>query len=231
MKNLKKTIAVVMAALVMVLAFAGCGSSSVPDAFKGRLLESYIETIQSNQYTYEASSVDGSGTPLTYAKYGEDQIMVTTTVDDTSTTMMKKDGKYYIVSGAQKAYTDATGDSKTTVENLINQFTLDNFVSATFVEAGQTKVKSVEYQYEDYYTAVTQTKNRFFFDDEGKLVMVGNVKDDGSIKSYTYMSIYTTNESTFTLLDGYQYVSQDDDSSAATTKKASTKTTTEKADK
>lgn len=221
MKKFKKSIALVLTVLMLSLSLAACGSST-PDAFKGKLLEPFVECIQTNQYTYEAKSVDGSGSPLTYAKYGNDKIMVTTTVNDASVTMMLKDGGYYIVSAEQKAYTDATGDSKTTVENLINQFTLDNFVTATFVESGSCKIGDTEYQYEDYYTAVSQTKNRFFFDSDDNLVMMGNVQEDGSIKSYTYISIYNTNASTFDVLSSYQYVAPDGSASSTAAKADST---------
>jgi len=234
--NLKRYIALFLAALMVLALFAGCDknkdededdSSKVSSEFEGKLLEPYIEIISTNSYTYEATQ--SGGKPVTYAKDGDDKILITTTstVEDSdyTLTIMKLSDKIYIVVPAEKAYTEASEAEieKYNLENLFSSLTLDNFANSSFVGDGTTTYKDVEYKYEDYYNALSQITNRFFFDDDDNLVMVANVKSNGKIKSPNSIKIYATNSNTFDILKDYSLVSQD---STATTKASDSNQTT-----
>lgn len=213
----------------MATVFTACGSkdedttktTEVPTAFQGKLLEPYIKYIVSGNYTYEATQEDG--VPVTYAKAGDDKILLTTSVteDDQSVTLtlMYVNGKYYIVLPSSKTYAEATSDQVKdyNIKNLFSALNLDNFTNSSFVASGKTTYKKTEYQYEDYYNALSQITNRFFFDADGNLKMVGNVKND-TVKSPNTISIYETNDSTFDILSNYTLVEQESTTATTTSK-------------
>lgn len=216
--KMKKYIALLLTAILCLFAFAACGDDEVSSEFKDRMMEPYVESIASGNYTYEASAVDGSGSPVTYTKYG-DNVLITTTTNDTKTGLMRCNGKYYIVLPSEMSYTDATGTYQETIEDLCTSLEMGNFATASFVESGATTVGGVEYTYEDYYSAVNQIRNRYFFDEDENLVMVGTVGEDGTTTAYTYMNIYGSNESTFDILNTYHHV--DENGNVITTTAAS----------
>ena len=232
MKKLQKILSLLLAAFMMISCLAACGdkdeesddkseSSGVPTAFEGKLLEPYIKIILSGSYTYEATQE--GGTPVTYAKDGDDKILLTTevTVEDepVTLTIMYIDGKYYVVLPAQKAYTEATSKEikKYNLADLFSSMTLDNFANSSFVASGTETIDGTEYQYEDYYSALVQITNRFYFDSDDNLVYVGKVNKNNKVKAHNSIKIYETNSSTFDILSSYDLVDSSSDTTETTT--------------
>ena len=235
--TLKKVLAMVLALAAIVTCFTACGKKdkTVPEAFQGKLMEPYIKQIMTENYTYESrpQSQDGKTTPITYAKAGKDRVMLTYQYNYNNQviplTFMKLDGKYYVLTSTNKVYTEATDEevNKFKIKELFASADLDGFAQASFKSSGKAIIKDAEYQYEDYYSALNQIENRFFFDKDGKLVMIGKLVD-GKVESYTPITLYETNESTFDVLNSYTFVPQN--TGAATTTTAATTTAAQSAD-
>lgn len=226
MKNQKtnRILALVLVLISVVTVFSGCGkkdgnvekkgSVQVPKTFDGKLMEPYIRLILSENYTYETTpKIESKETPVTYAKSGN-KAMVTIRVQDMPITYMYIDGVYYIIMGQE--YTQATPEQqqKLKIKELLTTTSLDQFAQATFVKSGKTNVEGKDYTYEDYYNTLTQVTNRFFFDENKKLALLGRVNEDGEVTSITPIKLYETNPATFDVLKSYKYVNQDQNSAA-----------------
>ena len=235
MKNWKRYAALILSVALMLTMFTACGKkdkdngedkkSDVPSAFADKLLEPYIKMILSGDYTYEATQY--GGTPVTYAKSGNDKVLLSTKVnadgENTTLTLMKISGKYYIVFPTQKSYTQATDKEikNYNLEGLFDGLSFDSFVNASFDKSGKVEYKGQTYKFEDYYTSYTQITNRFFFDDDDNLVMVGKVNSKGNVPKPNTIKMYETNSNTFDILNDYTLVEQ----TGTETKKAETTTT------
>ena len=229
MKKFKRVLALMLALLMVLFSFAACSkngdndtdegkdsSSGVPASFEDKLMEPYIKLILSGSYTYEAIQ-SGSKVPVTYAKDGDKKVLLTTEVDydgqKVTLTIMKIDDQYYIVLPAEKAYTKASSKEikEYNLDDLFSSLNLDNFANSSFVEDGTETIGDEEYQYEDYYSALVQITNRFYFDKNDNLKYVGNVDKSGKVKKKNSIKIYATNANTFDILSSYSLV----DSSSA----------------
>lgn len=230
MKNLKKYFAVVLAVLMFALCFAACNkdessgsktNNEIPAAFEGKLMEKYIDLILDKNYTFETTPK--TETPITFVQYGDDNKMLSMTVDldgqATAVTYMYKEGTYYLLTAADKNYTELTASQvkKLKVETLFNNASLEKFPNASFVGEGTQTISGVEYSYEDYYNPLVQIKNRYYFDEDGNLAYLARVNDKGKTGSRIPVNVYETNPTVFDVLNDYNYVEQ-----ATTTKKATT---------
>ena len=236
MKNLKKYMAIVLAVLMFALCFAACNkeesggaktNNEIPAAFEGRQMAKYIDLILDKNYTFETTPK--TETPITFVQYGDDNKMLSMTVDldgqATAVTYMYKDGSYYLLTAADKNYTELTASQvkKLKVETLFNSASLEKFPNASYVGEGTQTISGVEYTYEDYYNPLVQIKNRYFFDEDGNLAYMARVNDKGKTGSKIPVSVYETNPTVFEVLSDYNYVEQ-----ATTKKKTATVTVTAK---
>lgn len=205
----ERFLALLLASMLMILSFSSCGSTSVPDQFKGKLMEPYIKTVMTGKYTYESATLGDTDNKTTFSKVSDDKIMITITTEDTTAVLMRNGDNYYIVSPSKFAYTDATGDTKKQIAAYTTSLSIENWTTGSFVEEGTCTVKGTDYQYEDYYIAVTQKRTRFLFNQDDKLALVCNVNDDGSVDEYLTMDIYAASEQNFDQLNSYHYYSAD----------------------
>ncbi|HPZ00112.1 MAG TPA: hypothetical protein PLS28_01410 [Clostridiales bacterium] len=219
----KKIPIFLLASLLFLLTFSGCGSS-VPDEFKGKLMAPYIEKVMDGKYTYESSALGDTENKTTFTKVSNEKIMITIATKDTTAVLMRNGDNYYIVSPAQFAYTDATGDTKKQIAAYTTSLSIDNWKTGSFVEEGTCTVQGVEYSYEDYYIAVTQKRTRFLFNQDKKLALVCNVQEDGTIEEYLTMNIYAASEQSFEQLNQYHYYSSDGTSQTKTKAETESKT-------
>ena len=237
MKQMKKYIAIVLAVLMFALCFAACnnkeGESSktaneIPAAFEGRLMEKYIDLILSKNYTFETTPK--TETPITFVQYGEDNKMLSMNVEiegnSTAVTYMLKDGTYYLLTAADKNYTELSASQvkKLKVNTLFNNASLEKFPNASYVGTGTSTLSGVEYTYEDYYNPLVQVKNRYYFDEDGNLAYLARVNEKGKVGQKIPVSIYETNPTVFDVLNDYNFIEQ----APATTKKAAANATTRK---
>lgn len=206
--NVKKTIALALCAMFVLLTMTAC-KGSVPKEFKGHLMAPYIEQIQDGVYTYESAKVGQEDAKTTFCKAAEDKVMITISTADNTACMMRNGDNYYVVSPAQFAYTDATGAVKKQIAAYTTSLSIENWVAGSFVEDGTTTVAGVDYQYEDYYIASTQKRVRFLFNQDDDLCLVGQVKTDGTIKEYLTINIYAASTSGFDSLNKYRYYNSD----------------------
>lgn len=212
----ERFLALLLASMLMILSFSACGSTSVPDQFKGKLMEPYIKTVMTGKYTYESATLGDTDNKTTFSKVSDDKIMITITTEDTTAVLMRNGDNYYIVSPSKFAYTDATGDTKKQIAAYTTSLSIENWTTGSFVEEGTCTVKGTDYQYEDYYIAVTQKRTRFLFNQDDKLALVCNVNDDGSVDEYLTMDIYAASEQNFDQLNSYHYYSADGTSETKT---------------
>ncbi len=235
MKQMKKYIAIILAVLMFATCFAACSgkdkesgkktNNEIPAAFEGRLMEKYIDLILDKNYTFETTPK--TETPITFVQYGEDSKMLSMNVDidgkATAVTYMLKDGNYYLLTAADKNYTQLTAAQvkKLKVETLFNNASLEKFPNASYVGTGTQTVSGVEYTYEDYYNPLVQIKNRYYFDEDGNLTYIARVNEKGKTGQKIPVNIYETNPTVFDVLDEYTFVEQ----APATTKKAGAATT------
>lgn len=235
MKQMKKYFAVVLAVMLFMLAFAGCNkedkdtasksTNDIPAAFSGRLMEPYIDMILDKHYTFETTPK--TETPITFVQAGDDRKMLSMNVDldgqTTSVTYMLTGGTYYLLTAADKNYTQLSESQvkKLKVDDLFNSASLEKFPNASYVGTGKETVAGVEYTYEDYYNPLVQVKNRYYFNEDGALTYLARVNDKGKVGSKIPVSIYEVNESVFDVLSDYNYVEQQATTKKATTKKAS----------
>lgn len=211
----KSFLALLLASMLLVLSLSACGKS-VPDQFKGKLMEPYIKTVMTGKYTYESATLGDTDNKTTFSKVSEDKVMITITTEDTTAVLMRNGDNYYIVSPSKFAYTDATGDTKKQIAAYTTSLSIENWTTGSFVEEGTCAVKGTDYQYEDYYIAVTQKRTRFLFNQDDKLALVCNVNDDGSVDEYLTMDIYAASEQNFDQLNSYHYYSADGSSETQT---------------
>ena len=231
MKNMKKYIALILSVLMLTALFAACNSdkeggkktdSEIPSAFEGRLMEPYIDLILSKSYTFETTPK--TETPITFVQYGEDQKMLSLNVElegtPTAITYMYKDGTYYLLTAADKNYTELSASQvkKLKVDELFNNASLEKFPNASYVGTGTQTISGVEYTYEDYYNPLVQVKNRYYFNEDGALTYMARLNDKGKPGSKIPVSVLETNPTVFDVLNEYTYIEQ-----APTTKKATTK--------
>ncbi|MBR0364331.1 MAG: hypothetical protein IJH58_04165, partial [Clostridia bacterium] len=112
-----KYIAIILAVLMFAVCFTACSKdkgdvkkadNEIPAAFEGRLMEPYIDLILSKAYTFETTPK--TETPITFVQYGDDQKMLSLNVElegqPTAITYMLKDGTYYLLTAADKNYTE-----------------------------------------------------------------------------------------------------------------------------
>ena len=234
MKQMKKFIALVLAVLLFATCFAACNSkdkegakktnNEIPAAFEGRLMEKYIDLILDKNYTFETTPK--TETPITFVQYGADSKMLSMNVEidgkPTAVTYMLKDGTYYLLTAADKNYTELSASQvkKLKVETLFNNASLEKFPNASFVGSGTQTISGVEYNYEDYYNPLVQIKNRYYFDEDGNLAYLARVNEKGKTGQKIPVNIYETNPTVFDVLDEYTFIEQ-----APTTKKAGAATT------
>lgn len=231
MKNVKKYIAIVLAVLLFAVCFAACGKdedkdqktdNEIPAAFEDRLMAPYIDLILSKSYTFETTPK--TETPITFVQYGDDQKMLSLTVDlddqPTAITYMLKDGTYYLLTVADKNYTELSEAQvkKLKVDELFNNASLEKFPNASYVGTGTSTISGVDYTYEDYYNPLVQVKNRYFFNEDGKLTYMARIDDKGKVGKKIPVSILETNPTVFDVLNDYEYIEQ-----APVTKKADSK--------
>lgn len=212
----ERFLALLLASMLLVLSFSACGSASVPDQFKGKLMEPYIKIVMTGKYTYESATLGDTDNKTTFSKVSDDKVMITITTADTTAVLMRNGDNYYIVSPSKFAYTDATGDTKKQIAAYTTSLSIENWTTGSFVEEGTCTVKGTDYQYEDYYIAVTQKRTRFLFNQDDKLALVCNVNDDGSVDEYLTMDIYAASEQNFDQLNSYHYYSADGTSETKT---------------
>ncbi|MBO7681853.1 MAG: hypothetical protein ILO43_04935 [Clostridia bacterium] len=232
MKNMKKYIAIVLSVLMLTALFAACSNgdkeggksnNEIPSAFEGRLMEPYIDLILSKNYTFETTPK--TETPITFVQYGEDQKMLSLNVEleggPTAVTYMLKDGTYYLLTAADKNYTELSPSQvkKLKVEELFNNASLEKFPNASFVGTGSATISGVEYTYEDYYNPLVQVKNRYFFNEDGTLTYMARLNDKGKTGTKIPVSVLETNPTVFDVLNDYNFIEQ------APTKKAANATT------
>lgn len=234
LSNFKKVFAVVLAVFMMAAVFAGCNkdsndtsskkNSEIPAAFDGRLMAPYIELILSKNYTFETTPK--TETPITYVEGGSDRKMLSLNVDldgqATAVTYMYLDGTYYLLTAADKNYTELTESQvkKLKVTELFNNASLEKFPNASYVGTGTETVSGVEYTYEDYYNPLVQVKNRYYFTTEdGTLTYMAKLNSKGKPGTKIPVSIMETNDTVFDVLNEYTYIEQ----APVTTKKTTTK--------
>ena len=234
MKNMKKYIAIVLAVLMLAVCFAACNKddkdagkktdNEIPAAFEGRLMEPYIDLILSKAYTFETTPK--TETPITFVQYGDDQKMLSLNVElegqPTAITYRLKDGTYYLLTAADKNYTELSASQvkKLKVDELFNNASLEKFPNASYVGTGTSTISGVEYTYEDYYNPLVQVKNRYYFNEDGQLTFLARINDKGKVGSKIPVSILETNPTVFDVLNEYNFVEQ-----APVTKKANGATT------
>ncbi len=231
MKNVKKYIAIVLAVLMFSALFAACNrdddssnasENEIPAAFEGRKMEPYIDLILSKNYTYETTPKNE--TPITFVQYGDDQKMLSLNVEvdgtETAITYMLKDDSYYLLTAADKNYTELSASQvkKLKVDNLFNNASLEKFPNASYVGEGTATISGVEYAYEDYYNPLVQVKNRYFFNEDDQLVYMARINDNGKVGTKIPVTILETNPTVFDVLSDYEYIEQ------VTTKKTTTTT-------
>lgn len=234
MKHMKKYFAIVLAVLMFALVFSACSrddkesgsktNNEIPAAFEGKLMEPYIDLILDKNYTFETTPK--TETPITFVQYGEDQKMLSMTVElegqPTAISYMFKDGTYYLLTAADKNYTELSASQvkKLKVDELFNNASLEKFPNASYVGTGTATISGVEYTYEDYYNPLVQVKNRYFFNEDGQLTYLARISDKGKVGTKIPVSILETNPSVFDVINDYEYIEQ-----APVTKKANTATT------
>ena len=204
MKNMKKYIAIVLAVLMLAVCFAACNKddkdagkktdNEIPAAFEGRLMEPYIDLILSKAYTFETTPK--TETPITFVQYGDDQKMLSLNVElegqPTAITYMLKDGTYYLLTAADKNYTELSASQvkKLKVDELFNNASLEKFPNASYVGTGTSTISGVEYTYEDYYNPLVQVKNRYYFNEDGQLTFLARINDKGKVGSKIDIGCY-----------------------------------------
>ena len=128
--------------------------------------------------------------------------------------MLKKDenngdnkkGQYYVVFSSEGIYAPVPNGDQNAVSRYaatMEKLSLDYLMSDSFVGSGKVSYMGQTYSYEDYANANRGVRNRFFFDQDGNLKMMGKVDGSGKVNGLASISIYETNSSVFT--DVYSY--------------------------
>lgn len=218
--KLMKVLALILAICAIATGFTACGKKSgsgkVPKEFQGKQMEQYIKLICSENYTYETAPMKGgkTGGNIFYAKADEDNALVTFQVVSKNQTvpctiMLKKDenngdnkkGQYYVVFSSEGIYAPVPNGDQNAVSRYaatMEKLSLDYLMSDSFVGSGKVSYMGQTYSYEDYANANRGVRNRFFFDQDGNLKMMGKVDGSGKVNGLASISIYETNSSVFT---------------------------------
>lgn len=69
--------------------------------------------------------------------------------------------------------------------------------------SGKVQYQGKTYSYEDYANANRGVRNRFLFDEDDNLKLMGKVDNNGKVSGVANITIYETNGSTFS--DVYNY--------------------------
>lgn len=219
----KKLMALLLAIVAIALTFASCGknggTSKVPKEFRGKLMEPYMQLIVSNKYTYETTPQDTKEgeRPVFYAKNTDSNVMLTFQIVSGSQSTpcsiyytSKEDndpqnGNYYYVFSSEGIYTAVPNNTsaRNEVAAQLEKLSIDYLMDDSFVESGKVSYKGKTYQYEDYSNAKRGVRNRFLFDEDGNLKLMGKVQSNGKVSNLATISIYETNPSVFD--DVYNY--------------------------
>lgn len=222
-KKWTKIVALFLAVIGMAACLASCGkngsSGKVPKEFQGRLMEQYMKLICSNNYTFESSPVKGgkSSTNIFYAKNKAGNEMVTFQVKSGKQSVPasimyvvdeknKDSGQYYVVFSSEGIYAPVPPNDQKAVNSYasaLEKLSMDYLMSDSFVGSGKVQYQGQTYSYEDYANASRGVRNRFLFDADDNLKMMGKVDASGKVSGLAVISIYETNDTTFS--DVYNY--------------------------
>lgn len=226
---MKKYYSIILA-LVMVFALCACNKDDSPTIddggnnpssqggsqtsstaqFKGKLLEPTMNLIASGNYMYELQNPQ-TGSPVTYARYGNNYL-ITLITDQGPSTYIVKDGKKYLAFANEKWYVQLTdADIKQynieQYEKLVSAINVSTFSTYTFKAAGETSIGDITYKYEDYYNPLNQQVNRFCFSTaDNTLKYIASVNADGTTGDTFAAAFYASTASVFDVLNTYTLV-------------------------
>lgn len=222
-KKWTKVLALFLAVIGIAACLASCGkngsSGKVPKEFKGRLMEQYMQLICSENYTYETTPIKGgkASSNAFYARTKDGNEMVTFQVKSGKQTvpcsiMYMKDeksndnGQYYVVFSSEGIYAPVPANDQNAVNGYattMEKLSMDYLMSDSFVGSGKVQYQGQTYSYEDYANASRGVRNRFLFDADDNLKMMGKVDGSGKVSGLASITIYETNDTTFS--DVYNY--------------------------
>lgn len=219
-----KIVALFLAVIGIAACLASCGkngsSGKVPKEFKGKLMEQYMQLVSSGNYTYESAAVKGgkAAANIFYAKTKEGNEMVTFQVKSGKQVVPasimyitddKNNGQYYVAFSTEGIYAPVPANDQKAVngyQSSIEKLSLDYLLGDSFVGSGKVQYQGQTYSYEDYANASRGVRNRFLFDADDNLKMMGKVDGTGNVSGLAAISIYETNTTAFNDIYNYRAV-------------------------
>lgn len=191
---MKKVISILLVITIFFMLACGCNKSddkptpdtegNTKDINQGRLLKPYIDINKTGKYmiTTEISLPDDVIVPITIIVSGSTKKMMTLNMPwedgkQLPMTLMIDGERKVLMFSSFKTYGDIGKDQLTDLTEFLQGAYLQ-YGALSFVRDGTEDIEGTKYSYEDYVDPSNQQVARFLFKD-GKLVMKGNVTEEG----------------------------------------------------